>query len=268
MKTCAWLTDIHLNFVDSDVVAALGRAAASSADCLVITGDISEAPHLRRHLIELQAAAKKPIYFVLGNHDFYKSSVSIVRGEMHELTKISNGALNWMPITGVVSLTQDTALIGHDGWYDALCGDWQGSQFVMADWHHIEEFKRYFLQKIDIISFARQLSATAAREMEINLQKALETHKNVLALTHVPPYEGASKHKGRANEPYAAPWYVSVLMGEMFTEVMRDHPDKTLTILAGHTHSFGRFRPIQNIECIVGSAEYGEPAIASLLQIK
>ena len=42
------------------------------ADALVVTGDIAESPTLRSALTSLATLTERPVYFVLGNHDFYR----------------------------------------------------------------------------------------------------------------------------------------------------------------------------------------------------
>ena len=52
-------------------------------------GDIGEADTLQKFLDELAAIA--PVYFVLGNHDYYRSSIAAVRGAMERLASSSAG---------------------------------------------------------------------------------------------------------------------------------------------------------------------------------
>ena len=43
---------------------------SSRCDAVVITGDIGESPNVAAYLRELEQGLQRPIYFVLGNHDF------------------------------------------------------------------------------------------------------------------------------------------------------------------------------------------------------
>ncbi len=56
----------------------------------------------------------KPIYFVLGNHDYYKGQVNEVRDAMTALTK-EQIHLYWLPASGMQKLDNNTVLIGQDG---------------------------------------------------------------------------------------------------------------------------------------------------------
>lgn len=80
MTTLTWLTDIHLNFLDYDERTVFyQQIIKASGDAVVITGDICEAQSVAEVLMEMAQAVQKPIYFVLGNHDYYHGSVSQVR---------------------------------------------------------------------------------------------------------------------------------------------------------------------------------------------
>src|SRR5260221_2548987 len=65
-----WLTDIHLNFLRPLALRAFyDRVREQQPNVLLVTGDIGEADSVARFVEELSAIA--PIYFVLGNHDYY-----------------------------------------------------------------------------------------------------------------------------------------------------------------------------------------------------
>ena len=76
----AWTSDLHLVFLRPSATGAGGLLswleglAREPFDALAISGDISEAPSLREHLGLLESYVRRPIYFVLGNHDFYRGS--------------------------------------------------------------------------------------------------------------------------------------------------------------------------------------------------
>lgn len=48
---------------------------------------------------------------------------------------------------------------------------------------------------------------------------------------------------------------------------MAEHPDRRLTVLCGHTHSPGVFRPAPNILVRTGGAEYGAPRIEDEIEV-
>ena len=83
-----WLTDIHLNFLELDEREAFyAQIVEAKADGVLLTGDIAEAPSIAYILQEMADAIQKPIYFVLGNHDYYRGSIASVQAKMGALTK-------------------------------------------------------------------------------------------------------------------------------------------------------------------------------------
>src|SRR4051794_39722357 len=82
MTRLAWLTDIHLNFLRRAEQRAF-FASLPDADAFAITGDIGEAHDVAAHLRAF--AELGPLYFVLGNHDFYRGSIAGVRAEVRQL---------------------------------------------------------------------------------------------------------------------------------------------------------------------------------------
>jgi predicted MPP superfamily phosphohydrolase len=114
----AWLTDIHLNFVDAVNRRHFLETIESQADSFAISGDIAESPSIIGVLTEMKEILQKPIYFVLGNHDFYRGSIEKTRGEVAKLAEQCE-LLTYLTATGVVELSRQTALVGHDGWADA-----------------------------------------------------------------------------------------------------------------------------------------------------
>ncbi len=122
-----WLTDIHLNFLDDDARQKFYRdIIKTECDAVLITGDIAEAPFIKNIMHEMENVIQKPIYFVLGNHDYYRGDVNSVRNEMSELTK-SHENLFWLPESGIQALDKNTILLGQDGWADGRLGDYQNS---------------------------------------------------------------------------------------------------------------------------------------------
>jgi predicted MPP superfamily phosphohydrolase len=75
-----WLTDIHLNFLDVNAREKFYHEIADTyCDAVLISGDIAEAPSITKILKEVVNKIKKPIYFVLGNHDYYRGEISEVK---------------------------------------------------------------------------------------------------------------------------------------------------------------------------------------------
>src|SRR5262245_22063486 len=138
-RRLAWATDIHLNFLSAEELAAFAAAlTGTEADAILLPGAIAEAPSLRRLLTTLAEAVQRPIYFVLGNHDFYHGSIAEVRALATDLSATSRW-LKWLPATANVELAEDTVLVGHDGWADGRLGNYRGSRVMLNDYVLIEE---------------------------------------------------------------------------------------------------------------------------------
>jgi Icc protein len=270
MKRAAWVTDIHLNFLSAKQIVDFGKSlsAKDAIDCVLVTGDVSEYPTLMPNIVNFQHSAGVPVYFVMGNHDYYHGSVADVQRLAQSIGDATCGDITWMPSAGLVEATPDTCIIGHDGWYDCRAGSGRKDGFLMADWKYIEDFKRHLFYMPAIVGEAQSLAAQGTRYLEAQLLQAVERYKNIIVMTHVPPFPGASMHNGRMSDDYAIPFYCNLTLGEMLLEVMGQHPDRNMTVLAGHTHSFAHYRAAPNVECFVGTSEYLKPSLASLITFR
>lgn len=92
-----WVTDIHLNFLEySDRKRFYQDIVATDSNAVLVSGDIAEAPTISDILEEMDQHISKPIYFVLGNHDYYQSSVENVKKTVSQLSQ-ANPSVNWLP---------------------------------------------------------------------------------------------------------------------------------------------------------------------------
>jgi Icc protein len=77
MPRLAWLTDIHLEFLEPDErLAFIDRLAESMPDLVLLGGDTGIATNFDSFLQIIERRLACPIYFVLGNHDFYRGSIA------------------------------------------------------------------------------------------------------------------------------------------------------------------------------------------------
>ncbi len=266
MKRIAWLTDIHLNWLTVDQTSAfLARLAEVEADAVLLSGDLSEAPELPRHLRLLAGSSPRPIYFVLGNHDFYFSSIREVRAVTRRVCAEVD-TLHWLTDRTVEALTKQTAIIGHDGWADARLGDYKRSYVSMNDARLIEEFVG--LDKEQRLDVLHRLGDEAAEHFAKVLPEALSRFPNVLLLTHVPPYREACWYDGHISNDEWLPHFSCQAVGDVLDRIMREHPNQQLTVLCGHTHGEGECWPAPNIRVLTGGAEYGHPSVQRVLEIE
>ncbi len=266
MKRLIWLTDLHLNFLPDDEVAAFaGRVAESTADAVLISGDIAESQNVIAYLERLADLVPLPIYFVLGNHDFYYSSIAEVRSRVAALCR-RDPQLVWLNLTDPIALTEQTALVGHDGWADCRLGDYERSLVMMNDYRLIAEFAGVTKEERWPL-LAREADAAADHIRDV-LPRALERFQRVLLVTHVPPFREACWHQGEISDDEWLPHFTSKAMGDAILDIMRRFPNRELTVLCGHTHGRGEARPADNIQVLTGGAEYGAPSIERVFEVE
>lgn len=266
MKRLAWLTDIHLNFLSpAELEVFLAHVRGCGADAALVGGDIAEAPQLMEYLQKLANAWPMPIYFVLGNHDYYYSSRQEVRRQVTALCQ-KLPRLTWLTAGEVIDLTPQVALVGHDGWADAQLGDYQRSFVMMNDYKLIAELAPYSPHSRWIV--LKAWGQEAAQEAQAPLERALSRRPQVVFLTHVPPLRDACWHQGQISNDEWLPHFTCYAMGQMLLETMLRHPDRQLTVLCGHTHGQGECQPLPNLRILTGGANYSEPAVQQLFEFE
>lgn len=266
--TLAWATDIHLDHLDAEGVAAFAAAlAVTGADAYCLTGDLSEAPQLAGHLETLAAAVQKPVYFILGNHDYYHGSIAAVRAQMRALSQ-SHPWLRWMPAAGLVPLTPETCILGHDAWGDGRNGDVHGTWVKLKDFRLIEDFVA--AGEEGRVALLNRLGDEAADYLRPLLSRALAQYQEVVLLMHPPPLREACLYGSEIADDNWAPHFTCKAVGNLILELLPQHPETQLTVLAGHTHNVCDKRPLAhlpNLRLRVGAADYGKPALAALLEL-
>ena len=105
---------------------------------VLITGDIAEADSLLDWLSALESELACPIYFVLGNHDYYGGSMRSVRAAVESRCRDSR-YLRWLDQSGVVRLSAAASLVGAGGWADARYGDYERSGVRLNDLNYIHD---------------------------------------------------------------------------------------------------------------------------------
>lgn len=261
----AWVTDIHLNFVDTPTRQALYDSIRQAKPAvLLVGGDMGEAQSLELYLLELEQHLPYPIYFVLGNHDFYGSSFQSVYAQARRIHEHAQ-RLHWLPACGVVPLTEQTGLIGHGAWADGRLGLGLHSTVILNDYYQIWDFR--YLSNKDYFERLNTLGDEAADHFRTVLPEAVQRFRHVVLLTHVPPFREACWHEGRISDDNHLPHFSCLAVGEVLLEIMRAHPDRELTVLCGHTHSPGSVRILPNLLVKTGGALYGEPHLQEVMSV-
>jgi predicted phosphohydrolase len=261
-----WLTDVHFNFVDVDRVdALLDKINSQQPGGVLVGGDIAESQDVADWLMRMDERLTSPLFFVLGNHDYYHGSIAGVRQAVRQLCS-NRPKLTYLTGAGVCPIGRQTALIGHDGWSDAREGDFENSTVVLNDYLLIEELRGISRQQRR--ERLMQLGDEAAEHIQLRLQESLAQFPNVILLTHVPPMRQACWYAGRTADDNWAPHFTGAAVGNVIMAMMPDFPDRKLTVLCGHTHNEGVARPLPNVEIVTGEAEYEQPRICRVLEVE
>jgi Icc protein len=267
VKHLAWLTDIHLNFLRPPALEAFFDVLAETgADAFAISGDIGESHDVAVHLRTIADRVERPVYFVLGNHDFYRGSIVEVRGKVRALCSVTPN-LHWMPDAGVVPFTDEACLVGHDGWGDGRLGNYRSSDVLLNDFELIGEFGGFDEDPDDRLAKLHALGDEAAAHFRAVLPDALSRFRHVVAVTHVPPFRESCWHEGTISDDNWLPFFACQAVGDALVEAMTAAPDRKMTVLCGHTHGGGEAQILPNLRVLTGGARYGRPAIQDVLEL-
>jgi hypothetical protein len=266
MTRTVWLTDLHLNFLDRYELEAFCReVTAADPDAVLITGDISDAPAISKTLRLLARQWARPIHFVLGNHDFYHGSLPGIRRQMQQLCS-EVPQLHWLPGAGVVELTPDTALIGHDSWADGRLGLGMESAVLLNDYFYIQEFVDLDLPRR--FQLLASLGDEAAQYFQNTLPIALGRYQKVIILMHAPPFAQACTYEGHPTNEEVLPHFCCKVVGEVIYNQLANRPDNRAMVLCGHTHYPADVKILPNLRVLAGKAEYGMPEIQRVMELK
>lgn len=264
----AWATDIHLNFPPSDIQQEFfAQIKATGAEAVLVTGDISEGDRIVRHLKDMQNGVAMPFYFVLGNHDFYQSSVAAVRKSVREACA-SHRDLHYLR-EDVVKLTDTWGLVGVDGWADAKVGKPEANNVILADWSWIDDYKREQAHK-DVYARMRVAELNGYIEASLlrnRLEEAVERFPKILVATHVPPFWESTWHRGQHSDHDFAPWFCCKQVGDVLRTFAKKYPKIEFKVLCGHTHGGGIYQHADNMVVITGEAHYSYPNVNEVFDL-
>jgi hypothetical protein len=295
MARLAWATDIHLNFLDDEERRAfLAQLASGDFEALLLSGDIAESPGVVGCLHELAGALGRRILFVLGNHDFYRGGIASTRDQ------VAAACADWPNLLylsrgGIVAISDQTAVVGHDGWGDAMLGDFENSRALVSDFRVIDELKlwkvgphtleglkldepveqdlmKWTLRHEDLDREAlapilRGLGQEASQHLATWLPRALETHQQVVVLTHVPPFPEIAWHRGTPCDEDWLPYYTCKSTADVLLDAARRYPRRQILVLCGHTHTRRDATILPNLRAVAGEAEYMEPRIQEIIEV-
>ena len=260
----AWTSDCHLDRAAPDVVDRFLTTLRSAApEAVIVTGDLSNATRLIADLTALADAAGATIYHVLGNHDYYGSSVGNVRDAVIALAA-QRPDIQWLPPAGPIRLTSGTLLVGVDGWADGRHGDPLRTPLVLNDDRLIAEVAAQEGRSAKLLVKRILADADAKRLATLLERAALEHPERIIVATHVPPFVEALAPGSRESHPDWHPLLVSGATGNVLRAFALAHPGIALEVLAGHSHRACHAAILPNLTVTVAAARYGNPRVEIL----
>jgi len=266
-----WVTDLHIDHCTKESKTALyNEIKAARLDGLVVTGDITTAKDMSNHIYELaDCMAPKDLFFVLGNHDYWGSSLYKVRRVVENLTEVEDH-INYLPACDPVSLSTSVALVGVDGWYDGRVGCANPPKLIMNGWRLMDDYILFNGDPNLILMKSREIAEAESEMLRMKLTEACQKHNSVIIATHFPPWREAAWHRHHLSDDTFAPWFTSITVGETIEDVAAEYPLTNFLVLTGHTHSSGEYWPANNIRCRTGkpgSSDYGEPRLVEIFSV-
>lgn len=265
-----WCSDIHLNFLSEVKRREFYHEVnqnSTSDDVVVISGDIAESHNVVELIKEMKQACSIPVYFVLGNHDFYGSNIASV--------KRSVKPLGYLGSKQFVELSASTALVGVDSWGDCRYGDYENSRLTMSDWIYIDDLigpygsRNYIFDRDLLKDKLQELADKDAASLAKKIRAAIRAgYTKIILVTHVPPFEEAALYAGRKSTPDGLPFFASKILGEKILPIAKKHKNIDFLWLSGHTHSRAEYKPCDNMTIRVADAKYYYPCIEDVIEVK
>lgn len=259
-----WISDVHLNFLHNNLEAReifYLSLKEAKGDSILLTGDIAESHDVAHYIKEMQERTGKVVHFILGNHDFYGSSVAAVKRSVKHL--------GYLGSQQIVPLSASTALIGVDGWGDTRNGDYKNSLLTMSDWLYIDDLRKEYGKGMDKLKVQLMKLADAdARKLKRRVLKAIDQgYKKIIIATHVPPFEEVCFNAGKKSTPSGLPFFSSKCLGEVILPIAKRNAAIDFLWLSGHTHSRAKHKPCNNLTSKVAKAVYFHPQIEEIIHV-
>lgn len=260
-----WMSDIHLNFLDENRLRSfLSGLSSYNVDGWLISGDIGESSNVIYFLDLLIDTLDQPIYFVLGNHDFYGSSLSKTTCTVKKFVE-NKPQLIWLTWAEIQNLGSGIALVGDDGWGDARLGHAYETSTMLNDFFQIQELRG--LNRQHLVEKLNQLGDKSVFRLRPKLFAAAENNNKVIVVTHVPPFGEAARNERQPSKDDYLPWYSCKVMGDLLLDCADTFPNVNFLVVCGHTHGASIYHPRPNLEVLTAGAEYFVPKVDRILEL-
>lgn len=267
MKTYAWLSDTHFNFVSQEKFDQLCTYIKNSdAQALLLTGDIAESHDVVHWLHTLYKTLTLPIYFVLGNHDYYHASLIEVDQQIKQVCS-THTHLHWLDQCKPIKLNHSHALVGVGGWGDAQCGDFMNTPVRLNDHRLITDFKDLPRKTLEQMLQAKGRCMAEQLQQQLLQVVADESIQSIWVATHVPPFKESAWYEGKAGNINWIADFVCVSVGEVLLKFCQTYPQIQCKVFCGHAHSRGHVQMLPNLNVFTASARYKEPQVEQFLSI-
>lgn len=265
------MTDLHFDFMDGGKrLEFYHKINEINPDIITITGDIGNSRTVKNYLDEIFIHVDtKLIYYVLGNHDYYGSSIALVTEKLvrsHYSGEFSdpNGSQLTPAWVKEFSIKGNNLIFGINNVADGKCGDLRKSNIYLNDYSYIEEYNVQNYKEV-----IPNLGKISADQLDLRLSDYdLSSFENVIILMHVPPFSGASlSPNGYPSNSYWAPHFVNFTCGEVLDKYAKNNPNTNFIILSGHTHTQSTYKHSDNLVVYTGKGEYEKAMISGILEI-
>jgi len=257
----SWSTDVHLDFVtpESEFYQHWkNELTQSETSGVLLTGDIADGRSIKYWLCQLAEDLQKPLYFVLGNHDYYHSSISDVR---QALAALSHPHVHWLDHRGPIQLSPQLSLVGSGGWGDGRVGDFLTTPIRINDHRLIQDLTMN--SREELLERLQTLGQEEAQKVRTQLNQVETDH--IIVATHVPPFRESTWYQGRYGDWDWMPDFCCGAMGEVLLRYAQQYPAQTLNVYCGHSHGEGSYHPLPNLSIFTGKAEYSHPRVQGVI---
>ena len=251
-----WITDPHLDHLTASARTQwFDRLESFEGSGILLTGDIGESDTVFGFLDEI-SKRHHSIWFVLGNHDYYGSTISSMRCRV-EAFAAEHETLHYLHSAEPIYYDHDSVLIGVDGWSDGRAGDFLSSNIMLNDYRRIGELSG--LESNARLARLQALGAVEADTLRRTLAKLSGTPiRQVRIATHVPPFPEACWYQGSNEINEWTPHFTCVAVGKEILRFAHAHPTTQVDVLCGHAHNEGSVTLAPNLRVETGRAVYGD----------
>lgn len=265
-----WATDIHLDSASTESRTQFVRGInQANADKVLFTGDIATGKTIISELKWLHQTIDAPLYFVLGNHDYYGSSIETVRSHVSQWTQRQENAY-WLDESRYIKLSHTKFLIGDGGWGDARNGDFLNTPIRLNDHRTIKELTG--LHRDVLQQRLQQLGCESQKRMKAQVTELLngpdaESIEEIIVATHVPPFPESAWYMGYSGAVDWIPDFTCKSIGDLLLKLATQYRHIQWTVLCGHGHHAGTAHMRDNLVVYTGAAEYGSPTVEKILTV-